>query len=173
MIYTFNAHDDGILGKAFEMAIKDLLNRKNANKVSPCGSADFRYASKNYDTKQNGSCLKYSENSGYIKGSNRVVYATHIVHTIVAQTETEIAIEVDLESTEIFVVDKVEFINFLRSINCVKENASRHTVNIQTVYNYKKDAYHGAKGRKIEEWCYENELVDDAVKIAINEALDI
>ena len=82
-IYTFDKTDCGIFGKAFEMAIKDALRRKNADRVSPCGVADFRYNCKNYDTKQNGSCIRYSNDTGYIRGSNRVIYATHIAHTIV------------------------------------------------------------------------------------------
>ena len=171
MMYTFKTTDDGIYGKAFEMAIKSILNRKNADRISPCGSADFRYGSKNYDTKQNGSCVKYSESQQYVKGSNRVIYATHIAYTEMINGE-DITVDIDLASTEFFVVDKKQFIEFLQSINCIKVNESRGTVNIQTVYNYKKAAYHGAKGRKIEEWCYENEL-DDEIKDIIIEALGI
>lgn len=168
MIYTFNKNDDGIIGKAFEMAIKDILSRKNADKVSPCGSADFRYNSKNYDTKQNGSCIRYNGHSKYVKGANRVIYATHIAHRIVTESDTQIAIEIDLGNTSFFEVDKTEFINFLLSINCIKVNESRGTVNIQTVYNYKKDAYHGAKGKKIEQWCYENELEDNITSLILD-----
>lgn len=172
MLYTFNKKDDGIIGKAFEMAIKDVLNRKNANRVSPCGSADFRFNSRNYDTKQNGSCVKYDGHQKYVKGSNRVIYATHVAHTVVTENENEITISIDLANTDFFIVDKTEFINYLLSINCLKVNESRGTVNIQTVYNYKKDAYHGAKGRHIEEWAWENEL-DDEIKDIIIEALGI
>lgn len=164
MVYTFNKADSGILGKAFEMAIKNALNRKNADKVSPCGTADFRYNGKNYDTKQNGSCLRYSENGMYIKGSNRVLYAVHIAHRMTEQGE-QVAVEVDLLNTEIFVLDRTEFVQFLQENGLVKINASRGTANIQTCYNYKKDAYHGRGGRKIEEWARENELDDDIVSL--------
>ena len=159
--YVFKKVDSGFLGKAFEMAIKDSLNRKNANRVSPCGSADFRYMRKNYEVKQNGSVLRYNPNSSYIKGSNRVIYATHISYEVITETAEEIEIIVDLADTELLLVDKTEFVDFLREINCIKENAGRGTVNIQTVYNYKKDAYHGRKGRLIEEWAYENALDDE------------
>lgn len=165
MTYTFDKTDSGIFGKAFEMAIKDALNRKNPNSVSPCGVADFRYFRRNYDAKQNGSCIRYTPNGSYIKGSNRVLYATHIAHTITAETETHITIEVDLLSTEIFVLDRHEFIEYLLENGMVKLNASRGTANIQTCYNYKKDAYHGRTGKRIEEWAREHEIDDDIVSI--------
>lgn len=163
MLYTFKKSDCGIIGKAFEMAIKEALHRRNADRVSPCGSADFRYHARNYDVKQNGSVLQYAEGQTYIKGSNRVIYATHVAHSVVAETETEIQLVIDLPDTEMFVLDRKEFVSYLEDIGCVKRNIARGTVNIQTVYNYKKDAYHGKKGRLIEEWAYENDLGDDII----------
>ena len=163
--YTFDKTDCGIFGKAFEMAIKDALNRRNADRVSPCGTSDFRFNHKNYDTKQNGSCIRYANDGGYIKGSNRVIYATHIAHTIVAETATHITVAVDLANTNMFVLDKQEFVDFLLDIGCVKVNAARGTANIQTCYNYKKDAYHGKKGKLIEAWATEHELDDDIIAI--------
>jgi hypothetical protein len=161
--YTFNKTDSGYLGKAFEMAIKDTLKRKNADRVSPCGTADFRFNHRNYDSKQNGSVLRYAESSQYIKGSSRVIYATHIAYNIVSETAETISITIDLGNTDLFVFDRYEFIEFLDSIGCIKRNASRGTVNIQTVYNYKKDAYHGRKGKLIEEWGYDHDLDDDII----------
>lgn len=164
-IYTFDKTDCGIFGKAFEMAIKDALNRKNADKVSPCGKADFRYNHKNYDTKQNGSCIRYAESAHYIVGSNRVIYATHIAYQCVGETDTHISISVDLAATDMYVVDKQEFVQFLLEINGVKLNASRGTANIQTCYNYKRNAYHGKKGKLIEAWAKDHELEDDILGI--------
>ena len=161
--YTFSKTDSGYIGKAFEMAIKDALRRKNADKVSPCGSADFRYDSKNYDAKQNGSVIRYSESSTYIKGSNRVIYATHVSYSVIDETAESVTITIDLANTDMFVVDRKAFITFLQDINCVKVNRERGTVNVQTVYNYKKDAYHGRKGHAIEDWAYENDLQDDII----------
>ena len=169
--YTFNRTDNGIIGKAFEMTIKDLLNRKNADKVSPCGACDFIYNRKHYDTKQNGSCIRYNETDRSIKGSSRVIYATHIAHTITDLDAETVAVTVDLLNTDFYCVDRSEFVEFLDSIGCVKYNASRGTVNIQTVYNYKKDAYHGKKGKLIEEWASEHWLDDDAID-AIWDALN-
>ena len=161
--YTFSKTDSGYIGKAFEMAVKDALKRRNADKVSPCGTADFRYNRRNYDTKQNGSVLRYAETAKYIKGSNRVVYATHIAYTVVDETDDTITIMVDLLNTDMFVFDRKEFVDFLMDIGCVKVNASRGTVNVQTVYNYKKRAYHGRKGRLIEEWGFDHDLGDDII----------
>ena len=167
--YTFSKRDSGIIGKAFEMAIKDALNRRNADSVSPCGVADFRWYHKNYDVKQNGSCVRYSPNGAYIKGSNRIIYATHVSYSVIDETETEITICVNLNKTEMFVVDRSEFIDFLTSINGVKLNKSRGTANIQTCYNYAKKAYHGKKGVTIEEWAAEHEIDDDGILDAILE----
>ena len=164
-IYTFNKTDSGIQGKAFEMAIKDALKRKNADKVSPCGVADFRYNHKNYDAKQNGTVLKYNEKMGYIKGSNRVIYATHIDYTIESETVETISISVDLENTSMFVLDKTEFVDYLVSVNKVKFNESRGTVNVQTAYNYKKDNYHGKWGKDFELWAFDHQLEDPILDI--------
>lgn len=164
-IYTFNKTDSGIQGKAFEMAIKDALNRKNADKVSPCGVADFRFNHKNYDSKQNGTVLKYNKNSKYIKGSNRVIYATHIEYTIENETAETISISVDLENTAMFVLDKTEFIEYLVSVNKIKFNESRGTVNVQTAYNYKKDNYHGRWGKDFEMWAFDHQLDDPILDI--------
>ena len=161
--YTFKITDDGIFGKAFEMAVKEALNRKNPNSVSPCGTADFRYHSKNYDTKQNGSCVRYNPSGLYVKGSNRVIYAVHIAHTVVYQDEKYITLSVDLANTEMYCVDKKAFITFLLSINGVKLNSSRGTANIQTSYNYNQGKYHGKKGHIIEAWCQDNSITDTVI----------
>lgn len=170
MTHIFKVADSGVIGKAFEMTIKEALRRKNANRVSPCGTSDFRFNCKNYDSKQNGSCIKYGDTKQYIKGSNRVIYATHVSHTIIPIDDEHISIDIDLMGTDLFVLDRKEFITFLESIGCVKHNKERNTVNIQTVYNYKKDAYHGKKGRMIEEWAREHDLDDDVID-AIYEGL--
>lgn len=162
-IYTFNKTDSGYLGKVFEMVIKDALNRKNADSVSPCGSADFRYKHRNYDTKQNGSVIKYSSHKQYVKGSNRVIYATHIDYTVVSETADTISITVDLANTQMFVLDKTEFVEYLASVNKIKLNNSRGTANVQTAYNYKKDSYHGKWGKVFEQWAFEHELDDDII----------
>lgn len=165
MFYKFNKTDSGIQGKAFEMAIKEALNRKNANKVSPCGSSDFRYNAKNYEVKQNGTCLQYHANELYIKGSNRVIYATHIAYEITEENDEDITISVDLLNTEMFILDRSEFVEFLKENGMVKVNESRGTVNIQTCYNYKKDAYHGRTGKRIEEWARAHEIDDDIISL--------
>lgn len=165
MYYTFNKTDKGIQGKAFEMAVKEALNRKNADRVSPCGQSDFRYNSKNYEVKQNGTCLQYHEGEKFIKGSNRVLYTTHVAYAVIEEDDENITIEVDLLNTEIFVLDRQTFVEYLIEQGYVKVNAARGQVNIQTCYNYKKDAYHGRTGRNIEEWARDNEIDDDIVSL--------
>lgn len=161
--YTFNKTDKGYIGNAFEMAIKDALHSKNADRVSPAGKTDLRYG-KYYDIKQNGTVLQYDAESGMIHGSSRVIYATHVAHTVVAETETTISIQIRLDETDMFCLDKKTFLNYLLSEKgFCKYNAERGQVNIQTLYNYKKDAYHGKKGKTLEAWMELNRLVEDSI----------
>lgn len=162
MKYYFKKTDSGIVGKAFEMAIKKALNLPNADEVSPAGKPDFRYNRKCYDCKQNGTVVKYDQHTGYIFGSSRVIYATHVAHTLTIDGDIA-TIEIDLGNTEMFVVDRNAFVDFLLTNGLTKGNVSRGTVNIQTGYNYTKDAYHGRTGRKIEAWCYDNDIGDDII----------
>jgi hypothetical protein len=107
--------------------------------------------------------VRYAPNGKYIKGANRVIYATHIAYAVIEETETHITLAVDLASTDMFILDRQEFLDFLATVNGVKVNASRGTANIQTCYNYKKGAYHGRLGHRIEEWAQENELDDEII----------
>lgn len=171
--YTFDKTDSGAIGKAFEMAIKDALRRKNADRVSPCGSSDFTYNRHHYEVKQNGGVMRYADTSTDFKGSKRIIYATHVAYEVVELTADKIAVAVDLANTDLLVVERSAFVEFLKSINCVKVNESRGTVNIQTVYNYTKNAYHGRKGYAIEEWAAENEQDDDDIIGAILEGVGL
>jgi hypothetical protein len=92
-----------------------------------------------------------------------VIYATHIDYTVVYETAETISITVDLGNTQMFVLDKAEFIEYLASVNKIKLNPSRGTANIQTAYNYKKDGYHGKWGKVFEEWAFEHEIDDDII----------
>lgn len=167
--FTFKKSDSGTQGKAFEMAIKSALRRKNSDSVSPSGACDFVYNRKHYDSKQNGSPIKYGAND-FVKGSSRVIYATHIAYSVISEDEETITIEVDLDLTDFFILDKVAFVDFLLANGYAKRNDSREQVNIQTVYNYKKGAYHGSKGKAIEAWARAHEVEDaEAIRQAIRE----
>ena len=99
LTYTFDKTDSGFIGKAFEMAVKEVLHRRKSATVSPAGCTDFRYG-KHYDVKQNGTVLQYNPGEAMIKGSSRVIYATHVAHTVEAITETTVTISIDLGSAE-------------------------------------------------------------------------
>lgn len=172
--YTFKKTDTGYLGKAFELSVKDALSRKNADKVSPCGRSDFQYNYKHYDVKQNGSIIQYAPGEKYIKGSSRVIYASHIAYQVITETADEVTISIDLGETELLVVERQAFIDFLLSEKgLAKYNSVRKQVNIQTGYNYTKKAYHGRVGKRIEEWArnHEAEEANDIIG-AILEACD-
>lgn len=164
MDYTFDKTDKGAIGKAFEMAIKAALSRRHADKVSAQGKADFRWHNAYYEVKQNGGCIRYNPNARYMTGSSRVIYATHIAYSVVSENADTITISVDLGNTDMFVLDRDAFVSFLLTYKgAVKVNKERNQVNIQTVYNYKKGAYHGRLGKAIEAWAAENDLCDDIV----------
>lgn len=154
----------GIYGDALEMTIKTCLNRRNSNRVSPAGRTDFRRG-KNYDVKQNASPIRYGELSkGYISGSSRVIYATHVAYKITAETDETVTIAIDLGNTDMWVVDKYDFVHFLLTTKgMVKDNPSRQQLNIQTIFNYKKGAYHGKKWQQLTAWLDENRLFDDTI----------
>ena len=164
MSYTFkfNIKDSGIYGKAFELAIKKALGRKETLRIAPCGVCDFKYKNKNYDAKQNGTTIKYQSFKQYIKGSSRVIYASHIACTTIIEGDT-VSITVDLANTDMYVLDKKDFVNFLLENGLTKGNASRGTINIQSGWNYSKDNWHGRAGKRIEAWAYENDLGDDVI----------
>lgn len=161
----FNQNDDGCIGKAFECALKEVLKRKNAEKISPAGSCDFIFNHKHYEVKQNGGVAKYSNKKNAFVGSNTIIYATHIANTIVNNGNGTITVYIDLENTEFFVLDRKAFYNYLMDTNGLKVNASRGTVNIQTMYNYSKNAYHGARGKRLEVWARENGLDDNILEV--------
>lgn len=162
---TFNAHDDGYVGKAFECALKTLLDRKNADKVSPAGKTDFIYNRHHYEVKQNGGVAQYDMGKKAFSGTPRIIYATHIVNTVTDNGNGTITVTLDLEQTEFFVLDREVFTAYLKSTNSIKVNASRGTMNIQTMYNYKKNAYHGARGKELEKWARKNALQDEILGI--------
>lgn len=154
-----------LFGTAFEQIVKFCLDRKNADTLSPAGRADFKRG-KNYDVKQNASPILYafSKNGNYIHGSSRVIYSTHVAYEIISETEEGYEIFIDLSNTDIWVVDKKEFVNFLLTEKgMVRDNPSRNQLNIQTIYNYSKNAYHGKKYQKLEAWLDENQLSDDNI----------
>lgn len=172
MEYYFSKNDSGIIGKAFEMEIKRVLNRSNADRISPAGQCDFIYKRVHYDVKSNGTVLQYHAGTKYIKGSSRVIYATHVAHTLREIDGERVGVTVDLSNTDLLVVDRDSFVKFLVENGMCKMNAARGTVNVQTVYNYKKDKYHGRKGYAIESWAFENECDYDSIIDTILENID-
>lgn len=163
--HTFHENDDGSIGKAFEFALKHLIEVKHPDRISPAGRTDFIYKHRCYEVKQNGGVAKYHEYDGTFRGSRRIIYATHIANTIVNNEDGTITITLDLENTEFFVLDRDVFIDYLERTNGFKLNKSRDTINIQTMYNYTKDAYHGARGKKLEAWARQNSLEDDILDL--------
>lgn len=169
--YTFNIDDKGFLGKAYEMATKFAVDIADADTVSPKGKPDFRFNRKCYDVKQNGTVIQYANESGYIKGSSRVIYAPYIAYTVEERTAETITVSVDLANTEFFVLDRDAFVKFLLTTKgATKRNAKRGNINIQTVYNYTKREKHGNLYDKITAWAYENALDDPIIDVILANA---
>lgn len=162
--YIYNIKDKGIFGDTLEKAIKKALNRSNPDFVSPQGQEDFRFNRKHYEIKQNGSCIRYHGNKQYIKGSSRVIYATHIACTVATYDETK-AVSIDLQNTDLFCVDKQEFLDFLLNNGMTKENGERGETNIQSLYNYSRSQYIGKKGKVIEKWCTEHSIDTEIIDL--------
>lgn len=174
--YTFKKERNGgfprnAFGDGWEMAVKFAAGDKYAEFVSSCGKCDFRHG-KHYDTKQNASPILYGEvkrGNTYIHGSSRVIYATHIAYEIINETETEVEIFIDLGNTDFWVVDKKAFVKFLLSTpGMVRDIPARSQMNIQTIWNYSKNKYHGVKYKVLEKWLDENKLDDDIVDIILD-----
>jgi len=163
MLFTYKKTDKSIFGDSFEKAIKIVLDRSNADRISKPGMCDFRIGRKNYEIKQNGGVIRYADDKTYIKGSNRIIYATHISYQIIAEDNENITIDIDLADTQMYILDRQEFVKFLLENGYGKYNVKRRELNIQTLYNYKKDAYHGAKGKRLEEWAREHEIDDPII----------
>ena len=164
-MYEFNKDNSGYVGIAFELTLKEVLERKHSDRLSPAGRTDFIYNHKFYEVKQNGGVAKYHEYDGIFRGSGRIIYATHVAHTVYDLGNDRIGVEIDLANTEFFVLDRQTFIDYLTDTNGLKVNESKGTINIQTMYNYTKDAYHGARGKKLEKWAREHQLQDDILDV--------
>lgn len=151
-----------IQGGYIEMIIKYASGIEKWDCISPAGKPDFAIKYRHYDVKQNGSPIEYGGGKA-VEGSSRVIYAPFIACELIEDTATYQVWEFDPASTEFFIVDKNAFVKFLRTSpkNLIKPNSTREQVNIQTVYNYSKQAYHGKKGQYIREWCIENEIETD------------
>lgn len=151
------------IGTGLEECIKFSLGKKHADRLSPAGRSDFKMRY-NYDVKQNATPIKYGDLSGYIYGSSRVIYATHVAYEIIREDDNGYEIFIDLARTDLWVVDKEAFVKFLlETKGFAKDNPSRNQINIQTIWNYSKNAYHGAKYKVLEAWLDANRLIDDTI----------
>ena len=135
--FGFNVGNDGFYGMVFEASIKHALGREAT--VSPCGRVDLQ-CGKRYEVKQNGGEL-YPVSRNEVRGVSMVIYAPWI------------DMNKPLESQVAFVVDRHEFIDILEATKCLRgrklSSDGREVVSVQTLYNYKLGAPHGAKGRKL------------------------
>ena len=143
MTNTFKANDNGAYGKAFEIAVKQMLGKKAC--VSACGKTDLRYG-KYYEIKTGAGVLDYTgTGNAMCYGSTMVIYAP-------------VVNENDLLETEAFVMTRKVFLETLESLGMIRHKVSTagtETLSIQTFWNRSKNQPHGKKYEKMIDRFYE------------------
>jgi hypothetical protein len=143
MMNTFKANDNGAYGKAFEIAVKQMLGKKAC--VSACGKTDLRYG-KYYEIKTGAGVLDYTgTGKAMCYGSSMVIYAP-------------VVDEDNLLETEAFVMTRKVFLETLDELGMIRRKVSTaglETLSIQTFWNRSKNQPHGAKYGKMIDRFYE------------------
>ena len=143
MLNTYKENDSGAYGKAYEIAIKEMLGKKAC--VSACGKTDLHYG-KHYEIKTGAGVLDYTgTGKAMCYGSTMVIYAP-------------VVNENDLLETEAFVMTRKVFLETLEDLGMIRHKVSTagiETLSIQTFWNRSKNQPHGAKYGKMIERFYE------------------
>lgn len=143
MMNNYKANDTGAYGKAYEIAIKEMLGKKAC--VSACGKTDLRYG-KHYEIKTGAGVLDYTgTGKAMCYGSTMVIYAP-------------VVNENDLLDTEAFVMTRKVFLETLEDLGMIRRKVSTagiETLSIQTFWNRSKNQPHGAKYGKMIDRFYE------------------
>ena len=139
--------DNGAFGTLFELLIANISNPKDKRqKLKSQGLADIK-CKYNYDTKTASSPIKYG-NKNYIYGSSRLIYAPFVNYEIVKMNDKIVTLKVDIRKQNVFCVSKKDFLEIIEILNLRKNNKSRDTVNINTVWNYTTGKAHSQKKLK-------------------------
>lgn len=143
--------DNGAQGTLLEILIANIANPRDfRQELKSQGRADIKHKY-NYDVKSASSPIKYG-NKDFIYGSSRLIYAPYLKFNIL-KIDNEIAtIQLDIREQSIYCITKKDFLTIIEKLGLRKNNKSRDTININTLYNYTKNKPHSAK--KLKELTY-------------------
>ena len=143
--YSYKTTDSGLYGKTFERDLKAAFNQKAT--VAKQGKIDFRRMRSCYEVKTGAGELDY-----LLRSSIRYVVYVPVVRLTDAVTEQEG-----------FIMERATFLECLDAVGLIREKTAtsgEHKVTIQTFWNHKKNAPHGAKYEKLLDLLYENCIMD-------------
>ena len=143
--YLYKASDSGVYGKTFERDLKAAFNQKA--QVSKQGKIDFRRLRSCYEVKTGAGELDY-----LLRSTIKYVVYVPVVRLESAVTEQEG-----------FIMERATFLECLDAVGLIREKTStagERKVTIQTFWNHKKNAPHGAKYEKLLDLLYENCIMD-------------
>lgn len=136
--------DNGAPGTLFELLVANISNPKDCRQeLKSQGRSDVKHHY-NYDVKQASSPIKYGDKD-YIYGSSRLIYAPFIKYEILAINDGIATIQVDIKEQDVYCIAKQDFLEIIESLGLKKNNKTRDTININTIWNYTKNAPHSKK----------------------------
>lgn len=143
--------DSGFAGKAFEVAIHELLGRKNC-RVRTAGRTDERIEHKNYEIKTNAGTLGLADDR-MVRGSSMVIYAP------VVNANNMRNGKIDLGTVEGFVLTREKFLECVEGAGLLRNKTATNGTAvkaIQTFYNHSTDKPHGKRYFEFLDLLYEN-----------------
>lgn len=138
--YGYKMEDSGKFGKTFERDLKASFCQKAV--VAKQGKIDFRRDRKCYEVKTGAGELDY-----LLKSSIKYVVYVPVV-----------SMDYPVEQQEGFILNRADFLQILEEVGLIREKTSTagaHKVTIQTFWNHKKNAPHGAKYEKMLDRLYD------------------
>lgn len=150
--------DAGRYGDAMEMATKDFFGY--VVKVAANSRPDLRRGGKCYEFKTGAGEVEklYHSEQPYVMFIPVPVYTETPTHMVAEDGTPMVCITIDVERCEGFLFEREVFLQGMESIGAIRatkkgtDGIRRHC--IQTFWNHKKNAPHGALLDRILEWAY-------------------
>lgn len=150
--------DAGRYGDAMEMATKDFFGY--VVKVAANSRPDLRRGGKCYEFKTGAGEVEklYHSEQPYVMFIPVPMYTETPTHMVAEDGTPMVCITIDVERCEGFLFERETFLRGMESIGAIRaakkgtDGIRRHC--IQTFWNHKKNAPHGALLDRILEWAY-------------------
>lgn len=139
--YGYKVEDSGKNGKTFERDLKAFFNQRAV--VAKQGKIDFRRDRKCYEVKTGAGELDY-----LLKSSVKYVVYVPVVN-----------MDYPVDEQEGFILNRADFLQILEEVGLIREKTATsgaHKVTIQTFWNAKRNAPHGAKYEKLLDSLYDS-----------------